>query len=189
MHLPSAPNGAPRQYALVGYIPDPLGAFLNQLRRSLVEGSQLLSHVTLLPPRLLASPQKEIVEELGKRLEQVSAFEIEVGDVELFPVTEVIYLSIRRGKRQLAGIHTLLNGGRLAFDEPFEFHPHVTLAQQLPSRAVPDALDKASLAWRRWKGSRRTTIANLTLVRSLSPGSWETVTEHLLQPLSLPRIT
>jgi 2'-5' RNA ligase len=189
MALPFASNGAPRQYALVSYIPEPLGAFLNQLRCDLVPGCRLLSHVTLLPPRLLDAPEPRIVEELASYLAQVPAFELEVGEVEIFPVTEVVYLAIRHGRQQLAEIHRLLNQGALAFDEPFEYHPHVTLAQQMPGGAVGSALEQAAADWRRWTGSHRFAVENLTFVRNVNPERWETVSEHPLQQLSLLRTT
>lgn len=187
MDLPAAPWGMPRQYALVGYVPDPLGAFLNHLRGDLVPGCRLQSHITLLPPRLLPAPEPRIVDELTALLRQVPVFELELGDVELFPVTEVAYLSIRNGQRQLAEIHRLLNRGTLAYQEPFDYHPHITLAQQVAPGAVQDAVDRARLAWSRWTGPRRFAVEHLTFVRNVNPEHWATVSEHPLPQESLPQ--
>ena len=41
-------------FALVIYIPDPLGRFLDDLRRELVPGCNPHAHVSVLPPRPLA---------------------------------------------------------------------------------------------------------------------------------------
>lgn len=187
MQISLAPNGAPRLYALVGYIPEPLGAFLNQLRRELVPGCQLLSHVTLLPPRLLTSPEPDIVQDLSEALSQLPALELEAGGVEMFPVTDVVYLDIKTGRRQLTDIHRHLNRGLLAFDEPFEYHPHVTLAQQMDPEAVAGVMERAAAAWNGWKGARRFAVEKLTFVRNVDPQSWTTVSEHPLQPASLLR--
>src|SRR5436305_14776932 len=40
-------------YALVIYIPDPLGGFLDDLRRELIPGCNPHAHVSVLPPRPL----------------------------------------------------------------------------------------------------------------------------------------
>src|SRR5215472_12727665 len=54
------PNGEQSPvYALVIYIPDPLGKFLDELRRELVPGCNPHAHVSVLPPRPLAVDWEE----------------------------------------------------------------------------------------------------------------------------------
>jgi len=59
-------------------------------------------------------------------------------------VTDVIYLEVGAGARELCDIHTAMNSNSLAFHEPFAYHPHVTLAQDISHQDVPDTLKLAS---------------------------------------------
>ena len=184
--LPPA-NGAGRQYALVGYIPDPLGAFLQRLRAELVPGCRLLSHVTLLPPRELAITQSELVETLSATVSQIPSFELGMGDVAVFPSSNVVYLSIAAGRKRLQQLHHGLNSGLLEAEEPFAFHPHVTLAQDLPIESIEAVVHRARRAWEGWTRSRSFFLERLTLVRNVNLNHWEMVSEHPLRPRDLRR--
>ena len=69
----------------------------------------------------------------------------------MFEQTSVVFCEIGRGREELFELHEAMNIGGLYFDEPFEYHPHVTLAQGFPSRAA--ALRCFETAVRRWKES------------------------------------
>ena len=134
-------------FALVSYIPEPLGGFLNRLRQELVPTCDLQSHVTMLPPRPLAAPQDVAIEHICVEVAKMPAFEIASGQVQVFEPTSVIYLSIDRGWNELHTIHNALNTQELFFAEPFEYHPHITLAQKFDPAELPEKLE---LARRRW---------------------------------------
>ena len=133
-------------FAVVSYLPDPLGAYLSALRVQLVPGCAALSHVTLLPPRPLEDPEqawKQTVATLG----DFHPFELELGPVEVFPVTNVVYLSILKGFGNLVAMHEALNRGAMHFAEPYRYHPHVTLAQELSAEQQAPVLARAQAAW------------------------------------------
>src|SRR2546422_9839156 len=88
-------------FALVTYIPNPLRKFLDDLRRELVPQCIPNAHVTLLPPRPLAGTPEEAIETIRVRITAFPPFEIETGEVTVFPVSDVVYLSIKRGSGQL----------------------------------------------------------------------------------------
>src|SRR6476660_9151793 len=117
------------QFALVIYIPDPLARFLDELRLELVNGCRPRAHVTVLPPRPLPDVEAAL-EEARIMSPEFPPFEIEAGDVEVFPKTKVIYIGLRSGGDQMRTMHEALNTGALLFDEPYAFHPHITLAQE-----------------------------------------------------------
>jgi len=100
-------------YALVIYIPDPLGRFLDDLRRELAPGCNPHAHVSVLPPRPLrvnwqaASGQ---VQALGA---DQQPFTVGLGEVRMFPVTNVIYLEVGPGHAELERMHDSLNGEAL----------------------------------------------------------------------------
>jgi len=167
-------------FALVAYISGPLGSFLNRLRAELVPSYHLFSHLTLLPPRPVKAPERAILKHLEARISQTPVFDVELGDVEIFPVTSVIYLSVLVGRGPVESIHDHLNQRLLAFDEPFEFQPHVTLAQEVEPENLLAAYAMARQRWERWRGPRTFTVEKLTLVRNGGPDVWTTLSEYQL---------
>ena len=118
-------------FALVAYIPDPLGQFLDDLRRELVPRCVPHAHVTILPPR----PVSGGVEAAAGLVQALSSehppFDVEASRIEIFPKTEVVYLEVGVGADQLLRMHTAMNVGPFEFEEPFQYHPHITLAQDI----------------------------------------------------------
>src|ERR1035437_134722 len=119
-------------FALVIYIPDPLGRFLDDLRRDLVPGCNPHAHVSVLPPRPLAVDWQEAGEQVRVCAGNWAPFDIVLQRIRIFPVTNVIYLELGEGETEMFRIHAAMNSQALAFDEPFEYHPHITLAQEIP---------------------------------------------------------
>jgi 2'-5' RNA ligase len=134
-------------FALVTYIPEPLAGYLNRLRQELVPNCFLRAHVTALPPRPLSSSPEAAWETIRTRAKQFASFNIQLGGIELFPVSDVIYVEIGAGSEELKQMHDAMNVDGLMYREEFSYHPHVTLAQHLK----PDEVDElVHLARRRW---------------------------------------
>src|SRR5215831_5937126 len=125
-------------FALVSYIPEPLAGFLDRLRQELVPNCFLRAHVTILPPRPLCRTSEEAWNLVRHLVPQFAPFEIGLTNVEVFPVSDVIYISIGPGSDSLKQMHDTLNSASLSCPEPFRYHPHVTLAQELK----PDEVDE-----------------------------------------------
>jgi 2'-5' RNA ligase len=142
MHCP--PSGAERidSFALVCYLPGALGAFLDRLRTELVSTCVARSHVTILPPRQLVAAEAQAARQISDRVLDYPPFHVELGKVEIFPATKVIYLSLNAGGSHLEELHDSLNSNSLFFDEPYIYHPHVTLAQGIDYADVPDVRAK-----------------------------------------------
>ncbi len=158
-------------FALVTYLPDPLRQCLNDLRRELVPGCHLKAHLTVLPPRALFS-RKTAWEQLLLQTADQTPINVELGGILIFPKTNVIHVSIRKGRESLISLHDLLARDALFFDEPFDYHPHITLAQGLPE---PDVAAAAALARRRWeeyRGPRGFTLDSMTFVQSTGLSDW-----------------
>lgn len=113
--------------ALVSYIPDPLGAFLNQLRQSLTQQDCPDAHVTMLPPRPLTVPIELASQHLLKQLDRFESFPVELSSVSRFRETNVFYVDLKEGNDRVHELHDALSGGDLAHMEEFEFLPHLTL--------------------------------------------------------------
>lgn len=160
-------------FALVSYLSPPLGEFLDRLRTDLVHECRAKAHVTILPPRPLVCSSEEAWRELSERLQDVAEFRVELGEVEVFPVTQVVYLSVLAGGLELKRLHSALDAGRLWFQEPFEYHPHVTLAQDLDNGTVAAAADLARERWREFKHGRSFMVDRLTFVQNTLENRWE----------------
>src|SRR5215467_11011359 len=126
----------PNVFALVIYVPDPLGRFLDDLRRELVPHYNPHAHVSVLPPRTLSVAWETASGQARALTESWATFDVELTAVEIFPVTDVIYLEIGAGGQELHRLHTAMNAAALESDEPFQYHPHITLAQDIAHECV-----------------------------------------------------
>jgi 2'-5' RNA ligase len=168
-------------YALVIYLPDPIGAFLDDLRVELVPGCNPHAHVSVLPPRPLSVGAKVAGEEALHVVSAFPPFEIELGPIEVFPVTDVIYISVAGGAEQLRQMHRTLNRGALAFQEPFSYHPHITLAQEIAPEQVKPLLELASRRWREFRGRRTFRVETTVFVQNTDGRQWMDLAEGPLR--------
>ncbi len=163
-------------FALVSYLPSPLGEYLDRLRRDLVCDCRAKAHVTILPPRPLVCSAEEAWRELAVHLQDVPPFRVELGDVQVFPVTQVVYLPVITGCPELTRLHEMLNSGELAFEEPFEYHPHVTLAQDFElgesGCGVAQVTELACARWREFPYRRDFMVDKLTFVQNTLGNLW-----------------
>jgi 2'-5' RNA ligase len=167
-------------FALVVYIPDPLGAFLDDLRRELVPHYNPHAHVSLLPPRPISGDWQEASRQARTLTESWEPFEVELTAIGIFPVTEVIYIEVGRGAPELRQMHAAMNRDALVFDEPYPYHPHITLAQELPHEAVPELFDLAKRRWREFSASRTFRVERAAFVQNTLPGCWIDLAEYSL---------
>ncbi len=159
-------------FALVIYIPGPLGLFLDQLRRELVPDYDPHAHVSVLPPRTLAVGWQVASEEAAAITASRPPFDVELTNVSVFPVTGVVYIEIGEGGDELRRIHAAMNSNTLGFEEPFAYYPHVTLAQELPTERVPEVCELAARRWREYRGSRTFRADRAVLVQNTLSNRW-----------------
>jgi len=171
-------------FALVIYIPGALGKFLDDLRRKLVPGCNPHAHVSLLPPRPLAVEWPVAADQVRTVLDEWAPFEIELAGIEIFPVTNVIYIGIGGGAADLRKVHQAMNTGPLDFQEPFAYHPHITLAQEIPHENVAATNDLAHRLWREYTGPRRFAADHAAFVQNSLGNCWIDLAECSLGGLS-----
>jgi 2'-5' RNA ligase len=166
-------EGTPvNSFALVSYLPEPLGGFLDRLRTDLIRECHARAHLTVLPPRPLVCPPEEAWQQLQAALQDFQPFRVELGDVQIFPITQVVYLSIGAGRGQLESMNRKLNAGSLGFRDPFPYHPHVTVAQDMePAQAIA-AAEVASQRWRELAHPRDFVVDRLTFVQNTLENRW-----------------
>jgi 2'-5' RNA ligase len=160
-------------FALVSYIPDPLGAFLQSLRHSLPGQENPRAHITVLPPRPLKAPMESVSHVAKPILGRFEPFPVELRDVKVFPETHIMYLAIGGGSDQLHRLHDALNTGILTHEENFEFSPHLTISGAIPFENLAEVKAEAGRAWEKYNGEKRFQIADVVALWQPPHGSWD----------------
>jgi hypothetical protein len=178
---PADSAGRINQYALVAYIDGKLGDFLFRLRQEIVPGCNLRSHVSILPPRPLSGEQDQATDFVRARTRSQAAFAVTLGHIEVFPVTNVIYIGIGDGLTELHAMHGKFNAEALQYKEPFPYHPHITLAQEIPAADHAKVHELCLTRWREYDGPRQFPVETLTFVQNTSKCGWLDLAETHLE--------
>ncbi|MCU1335442.1 MAG: hypothetical protein JWO19_1023 [Bryobacterales bacterium] len=173
-------------FSLVAYVPQPLADFIERLRQEIQPGCTARSHLTFLPPRPLDIPLEQIRGHLEAGLRDHHAFRVELRDVKVFPVSQAVHLTVGAGWTEAFAIHEALHRGDLCSNECFEYHPHVTLGQELDPGNVAAMAELAKRRWQEYPGNRGFLVDHLTLVQNTRQNHWTNLGEFALQvPVSI----
>jgi 2'-5' RNA ligase len=166
-------------FAVVSYIPEPLAGFLDRLRQELVPNCFLRAHVTVLPPRPLTAPDKalDVIKNLAARF---SPFEVRMADVEVFPVSDVIYVNVEKGSEHLSLMHDVLAVDGLEFNEQFPYQPHVTLAQDLKPDELDELVAVARTRWNEFAFDKSFRVEKIAFVQNTRRNEWIDLAEYVL---------
>jgi 2'-5' RNA ligase len=159
-------------FALVSYIPEPLAGFLDRMRQELVPDCFLRAHVTILPPRPISSTPGAAWDLVRWFAPQFAPFDVDLTSVEVFPVSDVIYVNVGGGTEQLRHMHATLNSDGLRFPDPFAYHPHVTLAQNLQPDQVDELTRVARARWAEWSFSKTFRVDKAVFVQNTRRNEW-----------------
>jgi len=127
-------------------IPPPWAGELQRCRESFgdPQAASIPTHVTLLPPTTIDERTLPEVEEHLRKIaddEQVFAMEL-LGTASFLPVSPVVFVELLAGGGECTRIEEKVRSGPLHRSVDFAFHPHVTIAHDLP----PETLEQARLA-------------------------------------------
>lgn len=124
-------------------VPDPFGSALQDFRVSLGDESarHIPTHITLVPPAEVA---EESMAEIETHLRAAAAgqqpFPVRLRGTGTFrPVSPVVFVGVVEGISACEMLSAATRSGPLAVDVGFPYHPHVTVAHDLPD----DRLDRA----------------------------------------------
>ncbi len=159
-------------FALVTYVPSPLGAFLDRLRRELIPTCLPHAHVTVLPPRALQADAETAAEQVRNRARELTPFLIRATGIEVFHLTSVVYLAIGQGWPELLEMHNRFNTGEFSSDEPFRYHPHITLAQDISPDQVSEIQELACRRWAEYSGERSFAVEEVAFVQNTTGNCW-----------------
>ncbi len=169
-------GGSANLFALVAYVPDPLGDLVDRVRRELAPGCKLRAHITVLPPREITAEGTAASRQIESILSDTRAFRVSVESVTVFPVSNVVYLAIGAGSQALKELHYKLNQGCCRSAEMWRFEPHLTLAQDLEPNAIPHAQKLAEQRWQEYPGPHEFTLDKLTFVKGDAERGWVDLT-------------
>jgi 8-oxo-dGTP pyrophosphatase MutT (NUDIX family)/2'-5' RNA ligase len=128
---------------VVARLPEPLGIHVQAWRRALGDpaAERIAPHLTLVPPQTVAERDLERAVALVERAAEAAVpFLVELAGAATFlPGSPVAYLVVREGGPALEALEAAL------LESPLDrrthpFHPHVTVAQDLP----PDRIEAAA---------------------------------------------
>ncbi len=139
---------------------------------SCVPGFVPHAHVTILPPRSLSATPQAAIEAVRSRIHEFAPFEHEAAQVELFSETDVVYLRLGRGRQELLQMHQAMNVGPLAYKEPYPYHPHITLAQDLTHEQSIELGELARRRWSEYPYQRMFTVESLAFVQNSARKLW-----------------
>ena len=159
-------------FALVSYIPEPLAGFLDRLRQELVPDCFLRAHVTILPPRPITSRPEAAWDVVRTFAPQFAPFEVDMASIEVFPVSDVIFVNVGIGSEQLKQMHAVMNTDGLSFKEAFEYHPHITLAQNLKSDQVDELTRVARIRWAEYPLPKTFRVDKAVFVQNTRRNEW-----------------
>jgi len=134
---------ARRDFGVAIGLPEPYTTELQAWRERLGDpnASGIPPHVTLLPPTALPDESLPAVEEHLRRIAAAeSPFEMHLrGSATFRPVSPVVFVPLVRGISECERVEQQVRSGPLARELSFPYHPHVTVAHDLPE----EALDRA----------------------------------------------
>ncbi|HEY6710276.1 MAG TPA: 2'-5' RNA ligase family protein [Actinomycetota bacterium] len=128
---------------VVARLPEPLGIHVQAWRRALGDpaAERIAPHLTLVPPQTVAERDLDRAVALVERAAEAAVpFLVELAGAATFlPASPVAYLVVREGGPALEALEAAL------LESPLDrrthpFHPHVTVAQDLP----PDRIEAAA---------------------------------------------
>jgi 2'-5' RNA ligase len=133
-------DNSPRHIGVAVNIPEPFGSELQSWRERLGDPNALriVPHVTLLPPTPVANESLDDIEEhLRLVATQVRSFQLRLrGSATFLPVSPVVFVPLVQGIAECEQLEVKVRSGPLARDVIYTYHPHVTVAHDLPDDAL-----------------------------------------------------
>ncbi len=126
-------------------VPEPFAETLTQWRLKVGDAAarKMWPHITLLPPtQLPADKLAEAIAHLEAAAATVRPFEVHLSGTGTFrPVSPVVFVQVARGLAECELLEGVVRCGPLTRDLDFPYHPHVTVAQDVPDAALEEVYD------------------------------------------------
>jgi len=124
-------------------VPEPWGPELQSFRVGVGDesGRRIPSHITLLPPYDVVDCELDaVVGHLETVADRTPAFRVHLRGTGTFrPVSPVVFVNVVEGISQCEQLAADVRSGPLVVETAFPYHPHVTVAQDLPEGSLEQA--------------------------------------------------
>jgi len=127
-------------------IPEPWASQLQDYRQALGDATAAMipTHITLVPPTEVADEVLGDVEEhLAAAAATMEPFTVHLRGTGTFrPVSPVVFVAVVEGISRCEQLAGAVRRGPLDVDLTFPYHPHVTIAHDLPDELLDRAFDE-----------------------------------------------
>jgi 2'-5' RNA ligase len=151
-------------------IPEPWATQLNAARHDAGDpaAANVPAHITLLPPTELTDDERVIVEHhLTEAATRHRPFELHLRGTGTFrPITDVVFVAVATGISECELLEADIRRGPLDRELRFPYHPHVTVAHDVPTGALDKAYEGLS------DFDARFTVRGFTLFEHGCDGRW-----------------
>lgn len=165
-------------------IPEPYHRELQGWRERLGDPNarRIVPHITLLPPSDVDPDALAAIDEhLRKVAADEDAFDIRLrGSATFLPVSPVVFVPLVQGIADCERLETKVRSGPLQRDIRFPYHPHVTVAHDLPA----DALDRAFAMLSTYEAAFR--VRGFTLFEQDGDETWRPQRDYVFGAEGLP---
>ena len=142
MRLPARSGDQVRIGVAIG-VPAPIGPVLQEARARFGDplAHSIPPHITLVGPTVVEPDElRTVSEHLAAVTGDAEPFSVHLRGTGSFrPVSPVVFVQVAEGIAQCERLERAVRSGPLAQDLRFHYHPHVTVAHEVPD----DALDRA----------------------------------------------
>ena len=159
-------------------VPEPWAQLLVDWRSKVgdPQASLVPPHVTLLPPtEVRVRDRSAITEHLARVARRHPPFEVHLSGTGTFrPVSEVVFVAVARGIADCELIAGDVRTGPLARPLNFPYHPHVTVAHDVPTEMLDVAYDGLAELHAEFR------VDSFTEFEQLPDGAWAVAREYPL---------
>lgn len=124
-------------------IPEPWASQLQEYRTSLGDDTATMipTHITLVPPTEVHEDLVDDIERhLGEAARRVAPFKVHLRGTGTFrPVSPVVFVAVVQGISACEQLANTVRSGPLDQKLSFPYHPHVTIAHDLPDTVLDRA--------------------------------------------------
>lgn len=164
--------------AVAVVIPEPHASVLSGWRQRLGDerGAAIPPHVTLLTPTKVPRDDLAVIRtHLAKSAETAAVFGMHLAGTGTFrPLSPVVFIQVATGIAECELLENSIRSGPLLRDLPFPYHPHVTVAQELPDAALDEAYDGLA------SFTARFTVDRFSLFELFTDGSSSQIEDYQL---------
>lgn len=124
-------------------VPEPYGSRIQDARTGYgdTQAHGIPTHVTLLPPtEVPLAALDEVDDHLARAAARHRPFQVTLRGTGTFrPVSQVVFVQLQQGVRECVALEASVRSGPLARELAFPYHPHVTVAHDVPEPALDRA--------------------------------------------------